>query len=223
MSTKSVKEVLEARGFCSDHFEAISEAVATGYGTLRKILCETPMFSKFGPGLSNSGNLRNIAVEYALECAAAETELFHTEFRWNEARNHLHLRLSAAGIILTSHYCGRNGSSPIRKAVNRCELAQRNGDLFKGESSQPDIGLPTEVAYVQIAHSGNFKPEFAALMIPNRDQQSYTLEALTLSLPEPEDKKVEQIENNLQNQFNLIAGQEHENGEQVSVGASKAG
>lgn len=217
-----IQKRLKQHGFTEEHYEALGRAVAVGYKTVQKLISETPMLSQFGPGIANAGNLRNIAVEFALQSLAADSKLFYTEMGWNAARNHLHLRVSFGGVVLTSHYCGKRGDSAIRKAVVRGELAMRNGDLFADEAGIPDIDHLSSSTYIQLAHSGDLKPRDAMLMIPNRDQVTFTLPPLILDIPEPDDQKVEQIENQVKNRFDLIVEKELRDGTDISTDPPEA-
>lgn len=212
MSTNVIKNRLKQNGFTDKHYEGLGRAVAVGYKTVQKLIGETPMLSSFGPGIANAGNLRNLAVEFALQSVAADSKLFYTELAWNAARNHMHLRMRCGGAVLTSHYCGKRGDSAIRKAVVRGELAARNGDLFAEEANIPDIDHLSNSTYLQLAHSGDLKPQNAMLIIPNRDQITHTLPPLILDIPEPDGHGVEQIESQVKKRFNLIVEKELRDG-----------
>lgn len=192
-----VRSVLEHCGLSEAHFNAIAEAVPEGYAALARLAKETPMLSQFLPGHLGLGHLRNVAVQYALQTKAASTELFFTRDAWNAAHNHPFLQLQVGQVVLTTHYCGAKGSRSVRRAVTRAELAQRTSDLFHGQSAVPDMEHAERSAYAQIVHGGVHKAKLIAIKIPNMDQQTYTLRAMSLTPVEPSAARVEEVADQL--------------------------
>ena len=196
-----VKSVLEHCGLSEAHFNAIAEAVPEGYAALSKLMNDTPMFGQFIPGYRSLAHLRNVAVQFALQTKAGATELFFTQDSWNAARNYSFLQLQVGQVVLTSHYCGAKGSRMVRAAVSRAELVQRTPDLFSSEDASPDIEALSKSAYAQIVHGGLNKPQLIAIRIPNRDQHSYSLRALSLEPIAPTTAKVEEVADRLHEQI----------------------
>jgi len=60
------------------------------------------------------------------------------------------------------------------------------------------------------------------LMIPNRNQVTYTLPPLILDIPEPDAHKVEQIENQVKKRFDLIVEKELRDGTDFSTDSPEA-
>lgn len=211
LSTNHVRYHLERAGLTPEHFEQISNAVASGYGFVRKLIEEVPMLGRSAPGFYNTGNLRNIAVQYALESVAAESELFFTEPRLNNGKNYVYTVLSAHGVSFTSHYAGREGTEGVQKALYRGELAQRNSDLFEADGALPDLDIDLKPKYVQLIHAGNLKPLWAMIRIPDRNQVTASLEPFVLDLPSADMEQVERIEDKVKSRFDLIVPQEDKN------------
>lgn len=192
-----VRSVLEHGGLSEQHFTAIAEAVPEGYAALAKLAKETPMLGQFLPGNQGLSHLRNVAVQHALQAKAASTQLFFTKDAWNAAHNYPFLQLQVGQVILTTHYCGARGSRSVRKAVARAELAQRTPDLFVEQQLLPDMESVSRAAYAQIVHGGVHAPKLIAIRIPNRDQKSYTLRALSLTPIAPNASRVEEVADQL--------------------------
>jgi len=168
-----------------------------GYRALQTLIRSTPMLGQFAPGIKTVGYLRNLAVQHALATQAAASELFFTETGFNKSGNHAFLKLHASGVVITAHYAGARGSRALRKAITRAELASRNGDLFGDETHLIDADVATGHAYVQLKHGGIGTPVYAALYIPNRDQQSYQLEPLLLTMTQASEAQVEEVTDRL--------------------------
>lgn len=193
----NVKSVLQQCGLSDAHFELISEAIPEAYAALRKLADSTPMFAGFVPGFQSLGHLRNVAVQHALQNKAGFSDLFFTKTALNAARNFAFLQLQTGNVVFTTHYCGKNGTRSIRKAVARAELNRRNLDLFPAEGNTPDAFPSLGMAYAQIVHGGLSDPVIAAIRIPNRDQVTYRLAPMILDLRKPDMAKVEEVRDRL--------------------------
>jgi hypothetical protein len=193
----NVETIVRQCGLQSAHVAALGQAIPLGYRALQTLVRTTPMLGQFVPGLKTVGYLRNLAVQHALATQAATTELFFTDTGFNKPGNHAFLKLHAQGVVITAHYAGAQGSRALRKAIARAELSARNGDLFAAESQAVDADVATGHAYVQLRHGGLSTPVYAALYIPNRDQQSTQLEPMLLSMAPPSDAQVEEVTDRL--------------------------
>jgi hypothetical protein len=192
-----VEHIVRQCGLSQAHLDALASAVPLGYRALRELVKTTPMLGQFQPGTTTVGYLRNLAVQHALDTQAATTGLFFTEMAFNKPRNHSFLQLRAAQVVITAHYSGATGTRTLRKAISRAELSKRNGDLFAREATEADADLERGQAYVQLRHGGVANPVFAALYIPNRNQQSYLHEPMLLELAPPEAAQVEMVADKL--------------------------
>jgi hypothetical protein len=193
----SVQAALVRCGLTEEHFSAIAESVAEGYAALRKLVDSTPMLRQFIPGIRSVGHLRNVAVQHALQNKAAVNRLFYTMDALNAARNQAFLKLQVGQVILTSHYCGATGKRGVRRSLARAELALHTPDLFESEKPKPDLDVLNGSAYAQILHGGLSDPVRAAIVIPNRDQETYELEPMILPIVKPSVASVEEVENRL--------------------------
>ena len=195
-----VRSVLIQCGLTDAHFEALAAAVPEGYLALSELVKATPMLRQF-PGLKSICYLRNVAVQYALEQKAAETKLFYTETGMHPSNRQAFLKLQVGQVIITSQYCGPNGSRTVRKAIRRAELCQRIPDLFKQDSEEPDIQLESKRGYAQLIHGGLSEPVLSALRIPNRYQGESPLAPMLLPIIRPNQAASEQIKDQLMQTF----------------------
>lgn len=193
----NVETTIRKMGWTNEHFAALGKAIPMGYAALREVVDGTPMLGKFLPGLKTTGYLRNLAVQYALDTQAAATGLFYTDTGLNSTKNHAFLKLTAHGVLVTSHYAGPKGTRGLPKAIVRGELVKRNGDLFGREDNQVDAHESAGVAYVQLRHGGLAKPLFAGLFIPNRDQRTFKMQPMLLDMTPPSKAEVEEVKDQL--------------------------
>jgi len=195
-----VRSVLTLCGLTDAHFEVLATAVPEGYLALRELVKATPMLRQF-PGQKSVCYLRNVAVQYALEQRAAETKLFYTDTGTHPINKQGFLKLQVGQLVITSQYCGPNGSRAVRKAIRRAELCQRIPDLFKESSEDPDVQVETKSGYAQLIHGGMNEPVLSALRIPNHYQGESRLAPMVLPIINPNHVAVEQIKDQLMEAF----------------------
>jgi len=177
-------------------YPKIGQAIANGYSGCNHVMRNNVLFSSFAIGRDFRSRLLGICVEYELDKMCLELDGFSPEIAFNKAKNCLHLRIHKDGLVITSHFMGKNIASirsSVRIAKNRAILADRNGDLFADCFDEVDISDQTGAAYCQIMHGGFEKPVLSMLVVPNQNQHGILAKS-SLPIPEPEIVSEEKIE-----------------------------
>lgn len=188
-------KLLLTQWLSEEDFANIGQAVANGYSGCNALMSNNIIFSAFAIGRDLRSRLLNVCVEYELDRISMNRPEFKPQIQYNNAHNCLHLRLHKDGLILTSHFMGKDFRTlrkKVRIAKNREMLADRNGDLFEEETKKIDISI-NGIAYCQVIHGGNTRPILSMLAIPTYDQLGISA-SCELPTPEPEIVSEEKIE-----------------------------
>lgn len=190
--SESQVQIFVEKFLSSEERQGISQSISNAYSAVDGIYKATPALGAFGMiGLDLRPHLLRVFVEHSLKKYADQQENFTHEIKPNTARNCSHLRLYKNGLALTAHYMGAKCErSKGRKALHKCNLSERNGNLFDYENNEQDIFK--NIGYAEIMHGGFFKPTNIIINIPSRDQ-NYSVGAMSIAVVCENKTEVEEI------------------------------
>lgn len=186
-----------SRWLVEDDYETLGQAIVNGYHGCNKLIEKNIVLSEFAVGREFRSHLLRLFIEHQLNTIPQSKNGFSQEIRPNLARNCWHVRLHKGGLIITSHFMGKNKFRKLaRPAKNRIGLAGINGDLFGFNESDSNLLGYCSHLHCNLLHGGTNKPELSLLAIPTPDQKSVSA-VCNLPRPSIQSAKAEEITDEL--------------------------